>query len=372
MAFDLGNTTYDDYNAMMNNVDSVFRKLGANRIGDTGKGGDAGTMGEDFLTLKEPMWAALATTMGLKEREAVYQPTFSISELENLTPSSMEVYLGEPNEAHLQAAVKGPFDCRNPDNAPLSKSYELFSTGDRNYLHMEFDLSGSDVDLSYRTGDHLAVWPANPSDEVDRLLRVLGLSDKRHSVIGVTALESTKVPFPTPTTYESVFRHYLEICAPVSRQLLSTLAVFSPTNTARDEMTRLGNDKDYFHEHIGPRFFSIARFLEHVAHGETWPQIPFSAIIESLGKLQPRYYSISSSSLLQPKQVSITAVVENKAIPGLKDPFRGVATNYLLNLKKRQNGEPSVENQIASKIARWERRYPRSHTCPPFELQAAT
>lgn len=139
MAFGLGNTTYDDYNAMMNNVDSVFRKLGANRIGDTGKGGDAGTMGEDFLTWKEPMWAALATTMGLKEREAVYQPTFSISELENLTPSSMEVYLGEPNEAHLQAAVKGPFDCRNPYNAPLSKSYELFSTGDRNYLHMEFD-----------------------------------------------------------------------------------------------------------------------------------------------------------------------------------------------------------------------------------------
>jgi NADPH-ferrihemoprotein reductase len=39
--------------------------------------------------------------------------------------------------------------------------------------------------------------------------------------------------------------------------------------------------------------------------------------------------------------ISITAVVEEQQLPGRDDPFRGVATNYLLALKEKQNGEPN-------------------------------
>ena len=76
--------------------------------------------------------------------------------------------------------------------------------------------------------------------------------------------------------------------------------------------------------------------------GEKWDKIPFSLLIEGLPKLQPRYYSISSSSLVQPDTISITAVVENQVIPGREDPFKGVATNYLLALKQGQNGEANT------------------------------
>ncbi|KAJ4149674.1 hypothetical protein NW754_001109 [Fusarium falciforme] len=104
-------------------------------------------------------------------------------------------------------------------------------------------------------------------------------------------------------------------------------------------MNRLGNDKDYFHEKTAPHYYNIARFLAAVSKGEKWTKIPFSAFIEGITKLQPRYYSISSSSLVQPKKISITAVVESQMIPGRGDPFRGVATNYLLALKQKQNGD---------------------------------
>ncbi|KAG8422603.1 hypothetical protein J3459_010238 [Metarhizium acridum] len=105
-------------------------------------------------------------------------------------------------------------------------------------------------------------------------------------------------------------------------------------------MARLGSDKDYFHSKTGPHFYNIARLLDTVGKGEKWTNIPFSAFIEGLNKLQPRYYSISSSSLVQPKKISITAVIESQAIPGRQDPFRGVATNYLFALKQKQNGDP--------------------------------
>lgn len=343
VAFGLGNNTYEHYNSMVRNVNKALEKLGAHRIGEAGEGDDgAGTMEEDFLAWKDPMWVALAQKMGLEEREAVYEPIFSIVEREGLTPESPEVYLGEPNKMHLEGAARGPFNSHNPYIAPIAESREIFTVKDRNCLHLEIDISGSN--LSYQTGDHIAVWPTNPGDEVDRFLDILGLTGKRNEVISVKALEPTaKVPFPTPTTYDAIVRYHLEICAPVSRQFVSTLAAFSPNEQVKTEMTRLGGDKDYFHDKTGPHFMNISRLLASVGKGAKWDQIPFSAFIEGLTKLQPRYYSISSSSLVQPKKISITAVVENQQVPGRDAPFRGVATNYLFALKQKQNGDPNPE-----------------------------
>lgn len=343
VAFGLGNNTYEHYNSMVRNVTKALEKMGAHRIGEAGEGDDgAGTMEEDFLAWKDPMWAALAEKMGLEEREAVYEPVFSVIDREGLAADSPEVYLGEPNKMHLEGAAKGPFNAHNPYIAPISKSYELFNAKDRNCLHIDVDISGTN--LTYQTGDHIAVWPTNPGDEVDRFLEVTGLADKRNTVISVKALEPTaKVPFPAPTTYDAVVRYHMEICAPVSRQFLATLAAFAPNDAAKTEMTKLGGDKDYFHEKITKHRLNIARVLHIVGKGQKWTQIPFSAFIEGITKLQPRYYSISSSSLVQPKMISITAVVEKQLIPGRDDPFRGVATNYLLALKQMQNGDPNPE-----------------------------
>ncbi|KAI5868464.1 NADPH-cytochrome P450 reductase [Durotheca rogersii] len=343
VAFGLGNNTYEHYNSMVRNVDKALQKLGANRIGEAGEGDDgAGTMEEDFLAWKDPMWAALAEKMGLEEREAVYEPIFSITEREGLTKDSPEVYLGEPNKMHLEGATKGPFNAHNPYIAPIVESKELFAVKDRNCLHIEVDVSGSN--LTYQTGDHIAIWPTNSGHEVDQFLNILALEDKRDTVISVKALEPTaKVPFPTPTTYDAIVRYHLEICAPVSRQFLGTLAAFAPDEATKAEMAKLGSDKDYFQDKVSKYHYNIARTLSVVSGGRKWTNIPFSALIEGITKLQPRYYSISSSSLVQPKKISVTAVVENQRIPGRDDAFRGVTTNYLLALKQKQNGDPNPE-----------------------------
>ncbi|CAJ2513687.1 Uu.00g018060.m01.CDS01 [Anthostomella pinea] len=343
VAFGLGNNTYEHYNSMVRNVDKALEKLGGHRIGAAGEGDDgAGTMEEDFLAWKDPMWAALAEKMGLEEREAVYEPIFGIVERDNLTKDSHEVYLGEPNKMHLEGTAKGPFNAHNPYIAPITESRELFSVKDRNCLHMEIDISGSN--MTYQTGDHIAIWPTNPGHEVDLFLNILGLENKKDTVISVKALEPTaKVPFPTPTTFDAIIRYHLEIGAPVSRQFLGTLAAFAPDESVKAEMAKLGSDKDYFQDKISKNHYNITRTLSLVSNGKSWTNIPFSAFIEGLTKLQPRYYSISSSSVVQPKKISVTAVVENQLIPGRVDPFKGVATNYLLALKQKQNGDPNPE-----------------------------
>lgn len=343
VAFGLGNNTYEHYNALVRRVNAALIKLGAQRISAAGEGDDgAGTMEEDFLAWKEPMWTELAGKMNLEEREAVYEPTFGITEREDMSPETNDVYLGEPNKNHLEGTSKGPYNSHNPYIAPIVESREVFTVKDRNCLHMEIDVSGSN--LTYQTGDHIAVWPTNAGKEVDRFLNILGLSDRRHMVISVKGLDPTaRVPFPTPTTYDAAIRYHMEICGPVSRQFVASLAAFAPNEDSKDEMARLGEDKDYFKEKVSNQRLNIAQVLESVCESK-WTSVPFSIMMESIQKLQPRYYSISSSSLVQKTKISITAVVEEVRIPGSKPNIvKGVTTNYLLALKQKQHGEPDPD-----------------------------
>jgi NADPH-ferrihemoprotein reductase len=338
VTFGLGNNTYEHYNSMVRDVDKIFTKLGGKRIGTAGEGDDgAGTMEEDFLAWKEPMWADLARSMGLEEREAVYEPIFEITEKPDLSIEDETVFLGEPNKNHLEGTSKGPYNANNPFIAPIAESYELFNDKTRNCLHLEVDISGSN--LSYTTGDHIAVWPSNSGLEVDRLLKVTGLTDKKDVVIGVKGMDATaKVPFPVPTTYQTILRYQLEIGAPVSRQFVSTLAQFSPNDSIKEELVKIGGDKEVFAEQVTKKNFNIAQFLAHIGKGAVWDKIPFSLWIEGLNKIQPRYYSISSSSAVQKNKISITAIVESVEAAGAPHVVKGVTTNYLFALMLKQAG----------------------------------
>jgi NADPH-ferrihemoprotein reductase len=343
VTFGLGNNTYEHYNSMVRNVDAALKKLGADRIGTAGEGDDgAGTMEEDFLAWKEPMWEALTEKMGLEEREAVYEPVFSVEEKPELSAEDDIVYLGEPNKNHLENAQKGPYNAHNPYIAPIAESKELFTVKDRNCLHMEIDVSKSNI--TYTTGDHVAVWPTNAGAEVDRFVKVLGHENDRHKVINVKPIEVTaKVPFPTPTTYDAVVRYHMEICGPVSRQFVATLATFAPNEQAKAEMTKLGSDADYFKSKISSQYLNIAQVLQSVCPDQPWTAVPFSCLIEGINHIQPRYYSISSSSYVQPKKISVTAVVDSIRIPGASHIVKGVTTNYLLALKQKQHGDPNPD-----------------------------
>ena len=343
VAFGLGNNTYEHYNSMVRNVDKYLTKLGATRLGAAGEGDDgAGTMEEDFLAWKEPMWTAVAEKMNLEEREAAYEPVFEVTEKDELTADDDTVYLGEPNKNHLEGNQKGPFNANNPFIAPIVESSEIFTAKDRNCLHMEISIAGSN--LSYTTGDHIAVWPNNSGKEVDRVFKVLGMEHKRHTVIAVKGLDPTaKVPFPSPTTYDAAIRFHMEIGAAVSRQLVSGLAQFAPNDDIKAEMTKLGSDKDYFKQKVTNQHLNLAQLLEIEGKGHTWSKIPFSFLIEGLVKIQPRYYSISSSSLVQKDKISITAVVESLQKADAPHVLKGVTTNYLLALKQRQHGDPSPD-----------------------------
>lgn len=334
VVFGLGNKTYEHYNEIGRVLDSKLEKLGATRVAARGEGDDDGSLEEDFLGWKDEMWEQVQKVFNLEEGAGAAEATWEVTELPDADPE--DVYLGEHSE-HALKGSKASFDARNPYLAPIAIARELYNSKERNCLHMELDISGSGLD--YLAGDHVAVWPVNAEEQVDAYLKVLGLISKRDTVIDVKNLDPTankKHPFPVPTTYETIFRHYLEINNLASRQLLSTLANNAPNEEAKAKLARLGNDKQVYKTEVSDKGLTLAQVLSSIT--PTW-NIPLDAIIDGLPRLQPRYYSISSSPR-QSEKVHITAVVNNFHPDGAKDvTIYGVATNYLQHAKHVYAGE---------------------------------
>lgn len=342
--FGLGNSTYEFFNAMGTKLNDKLDLLGAERFAPYGQGDDGiGTMDEDFLSWKEECFDSLRQNLSLEERESVYEPSFDLIDEPALSGSDPHVSNGEPNKAYIDGEKdlsRGPFNHTHPYLAEVSDAKELFTSPERSCVHAEFDVSSSN--LKYSTGDHLAIWPSNSDQNVSKFVECFGLSDKIDDVFSLKALDSTtQIPFPCPITYSAVIRYHFEVSGPISRQTLTSIAPFAPNDQSKSEAIRLGADKIAFAQEIHDRCFNLADALLYISKGVPWSSVPFVYLIEVVPSLQPRYYSISSSSMSEKQVIHVTAVVEKE----VKDDriVTGVTTNLLKDIEVTKNGRAELK-----------------------------
>lgn len=249
-------------------------------------------------------------------------------------PTLMAVYftlLGELSARALNK-TKGIHEAKNPFAAPIMSIRELFTPSksdgeDRNCIHAELSLASSG--LTYQHGDHVGIWPMNSSTHVLLLLHSLSLYSKRNTIIQIDSLDPAlaKVPFPTPTTYEAVLRHYLDVSAVPGRMALNVMSRYAPNERAGKVLSRLGGSKEAFAEFVGKPCLTLGEVLLLAAGdspslasslstealekgvGITQWLIPFDVIVSAIPRLQARYYSISSSPKMHPQAVHVTCVV---------------------------------------------------------------
>lgn len=345
--FGLGNTTYEFFDGAARKALDKLQNAGANLIGKLGEGDDgAGTTDEDYMTWKEETIDLLQKEMDLHEDEnKEYQPSFTFTQMNEITDKTS---LGEPSKQYLPSETlqydvdgkqRGPFDLNQPFVAPIIESHELFQSPDRNCIHTEFDISGSEI--TYETGDHLAIWPSNSNETVAQFLKVFQLNPDE--IFDLKAKDTTmKLPFLSPTSIGAVVRYYLEITGPISRQSLGLLVNYAPVSI-KDHVTRLSKDKDLFANELLKPKYNLADALLKLNQGEPWKNVPWLLLIEMLPKLLPRYYSISSSSLSEPQTIHATSIVENSVneITGVNTT--GVTTNLLRNISLARTNDKFSE-----------------------------
>jgi NADPH-ferrihemoprotein reductase len=296
----------------------------------------------------------------MQEYEPDYEPTIRI--VEDGSMDMIDLFNGEP-VTRISKAGTSPIRA-----LPIKESHELFAS-ERSCLHMELDLSKT-PEIKYKTGDHLAVWPINPREEVNLLLSILGLQNHNTPLI-ILPLDhaNTKVKVPTPTTYLALFQHYLEICAPVSRETVLALAQFAPSSHSKSTLLSLGIRETYA-KFLASNYVTLGRLLWHIA--PIWPSLPLSFVIESLKPMAPRYYSISSSSVVAPRTIALTAAVSSTSstshisIPGL-------TTSYLSALSKSIPAYSFLEpGKLHAQIRRSAFKLPISTVFPIIMIAAGT
>lgn len=170
-------------------------------------------------------------------------------------------------------------------------------------------------DISYETGDHLAVLPANTPELVRRVAEALGVDlETRVSVRG----RGIGRPFPVdqPITGRELLTYFVELHDRPSEVLLAALIEANPCPPEQVWLRSLTAAADT--EPL-PGLLDILQIAPALRGPMSWKQL-----IELLPPLRPRIYSISSSPQHQRHQIDLMI----SPVPG------GVASNYLGDLRE--------------------------------------
>ncbi|MFE2066740.1 molybdopterin-dependent oxidoreductase [Streptomyces sp. NPDC059467] len=180
-----------------------------------------------------------------------------------------------------------------------------------------FDTRDSETPLVYEAGDALGVRPLNSRDLVDEWLTVTGVD----AATGVEVNGVGEVPFS-----EALLRH-LDITR-ITPDLLRFVADRARDPRELRKLLRPDNKDELAKWSWGRQAADIAAEFGIRAQAGEWAGV--------LGRLQPRLYSISSSPLTDPHQVSLTvSVVRYENLHG--KPRQGVCSPFLAD------AEPGTE-----------------------------
>jgi NADPH-ferrihemoprotein reductase len=341
--FGLGNTNYRLYNQVAIDTDRMLLEMGATRIGALGLGDDSqGSTEEDFLAWKTETDCAIAHAFRLRQCEALYAPQWNIRAEDELAGRLEGIYQGEPVITKLEALPSTERVLSDLHVLPITSAVGVGTTTkdcSRHCLHVELDLHGVPA-AKYDTGDYLQVWPINPEDEVRRLLTILGLWDTRKVALRIRPAGNKldhRVLIPSPVTAEVLFRHYFEICGAVSRDTMQGLLQFVPAGLSKEKFATVVNNRESFRNQVTARQLTFAQAVGELLGPNVLAQLPLSYVLEHFKRLQPRSYSISSSSHVDPYTAAITILATTETLHADGQPptqFKGLASNYILHLKR--------------------------------------
>lgn len=202
-------------------------------------------------------------------------------------------------------------------------------------MHIEFDIEGSKI--RYDAGDHLAVYAVNNEELVEKIGKMCNADlDTLFTLTNTDEESSKKNPFPCPCTYRTALRHYVDITMNPRTHVLKELSEYATDEAEKERLKQMASitpeGKALYQKWINQENRNIVDVLEDSP--SCHPTIDH--LMELLPRLQPRYYSISSSPKVCNNRIHITAVLVDYETPTGRN-HKGVATSWLAT-KKPDNG----------------------------------
>lgn len=340
--FGLGNKQYEFFNAQGIRLDKRLDRLGAKRVAELGLGDDDAAIDDHWLRWKHKFWNSISSLMGEEScpgASYMFEGSFRIIFHDSLSKGNNGVAMGQSmttshhgdimsNGAHrhLSHTVSGSV------SVPVSKNMELRSDSTASTKHLELDLSGSG--LNYTTADNLGVFPMNDHKTVARVCKAMGVrKDRVFSLKPLGAKNANKkLPVPAQISIRDALLYCVDLTGPPKRKFLGILSQYAQAAKEKIELRSLGDGVGEFKDKYTERFHiqrqNIADIFEHYSS----VKIPLEHLLELLPQMQPRYYTIASSSIAHPESVHVTLSVINEVLPNGKS-WSGVCSTYMSRLR---------------------------------------
>jgi NADPH-ferrihemoprotein reductase len=366
--FGLGNRQYEHYNNMGRFVDASLGMCGARRVAALGLGDDDDDLEGDFETWKESvLWPSLVaryvggaskgeTAADDKAKKAggggapIAPPLPPCPYSVEYRPISATTIGGgdadrDADKAASEMILTSSRHYAQAVECPVSARRELRDPSDPgSTVHVEIDVSGLSMDvMKYHTADNLGILPRNDVGTVEAVARALGYdADRRFRLVpndndngdGDGSKKHT-LPFPTPCTVRECLERYCDLTGPPRRSDLKQLASYATDDLDRRALLRMSSKegKAEYREKIVDAHVGIADIVTRLCPSISCPLEHFVMVCP---RLQPRYYTISSSSTVHPTTIHITlAVLETERRDentGEVMVFRGLCSGYLAGL----------------------------------------
>eukprot|EP00928_Gymnodinium_smaydae_P019150 TRINITY_DN17317_c0_g5_i2.p1 TRINITY_DN17317_c0_g5~~TRINITY_DN17317_c0_g5_i2.p1 ORF type:complete len:794 (-),score=152.86 TRINITY_DN17317_c0_g5_i2:146-2356(-) len=285
--FGLGDSSYVFFNEAAMQVEKAFTKLGAERIMDTGMGDDQHD--GRFDTVLED-W----TPDYFDNIEAPAPP-------QELSPPSHLVEMLDPSTEVEEYVPHGSKLVRlTLKKSTVPEGYE------RTIDHFEFDLSGSG--LSYEQGDSLGLWPTNPADQVDKVLKKLKLTGDE--VLSIKPVDSNRsVPLPEVIKTRTLFSQILDVSGWPKRRFYEMLKLSVTDPAEKQELEHLCTREGKADmQTYAQESYTYAELLEKFKSAE--PSI--GTLLDYIPDIKPRLYSIASSPRLHGEEVCHLCIIKNE------------------------------------------------------------
>ena len=381
--FGLGDSSYEKYNAAGRRLMMRCKQLGAREFVPLGLGDDqhehgfftgltkwmkllAAAMGDDKVTKND----SSSITREVDRQTALELPEYKVQ----VSASSMD------NELYTAVYVNGPrptIKYDPPHGSKLVGNTPLHAEVIRNerMTHTQWPQNVRDITLTfaaysreesepegqtpnrgifkvwppYVAGDVATVHPRNPAPLVSSMLAMVHQMDEYSEVstgglprdVFVTikrdprALRGGELNRKSrlqdvSCTLHDLFTIYLDIAGRPRRTFFRLLSQHATEEEQRNKLKELGSAEGFsiYHEYV------VRERRNHVEVLAEFPSArpPLSRLLEMIPPLQPRHYSIASSSALDACRLDLCVAVEETVTP-YRRRRSGLCSTYLANLR---------------------------------------
>jgi cytochrome P450 / NADPH-cytochrome P450 reductase len=305
----IGSSSWPNYQAFPRRVDDAFAATGAERLVARGEADTEGDFDGHVSAFLKSLWTALgakgdqakAGGLGLtlvdnRDARAAVLPDMA---------QPMEIVSND----ELVTPADGLFDISR--NTPR---------GSTRMIRISLP-----SDMTYRTGDHIAIYARNPKGQVDLAIDRLGVPGAAQLVLSGTSSRFRHLPLGRTVTVRQLLTDFVEIQDPLPKRALDAALAATQCPHTIAELNRLNGQG--WSEIAAARLSLLGLLVKFPAI-----QMELETFVELSAAISPRFYSIASSPLALPHAVDlIVGTMRAPAWSGIGE-HQGFASSHMRDL----------------------------------------